>query len=710
MIALLHTGTELRRFGRLRMTKVAIAAICIMPILYSTLYLWSYWNPFGNLANLPVALVNSDRGAEVDGERLDAGAEVAAGLREDGSLRWAEVDHAAAMRGVHDGTYYFAVELPGDFSEAVASPMSDDPRQATLNAVYNDANGYLSTIIGENAMREVLNAVDSRIGAEAVDKLLVGMVDAGMGLSRAAEGAGELDEGLGTLHDGSGELVDGLTRAKDGTTRLAAGTGELRSGVGELAAGTGRLVEGTGELTAGTGRLAAAVNSRAGGIAALQSGADRLREGTAELGAGAARIDSGVGELKSTVDSAAAAQSMGTAEIRRIAEGLRLLPDPASRRAAADLDAAADRLDALGVGPASPLVAGVDALAAGTGELSRQLNDPAAEYRGGIEALAAGTDQLGELVDGVNRLDEGAHRLAAGAAELDAGVGRLSAGAAELDDGATQLDDGATRLLDGGRRLDAGLGTAREGAHELATGLAEGAEQVPSWSEDERRRVATVMGGPVDVSSTNDAGDNSFGGGLAPFFFTLALYIGGIIAFLLLRPLHRRAVSAGVPPLRAAIDGLVPAAVIGIAQTLVIFGTTMLVTPLRPATVAGLALFGIVVSVMFMAINQMFNVALGAGPGKVAAMAFLMIQVVSSGGLYPVETQPAALQWLHPLMPMTYAVQGLRQVLYGDYDPRMAGAVVACLAVTAGAVALTALAARRDRVWTMQRLHPPIAM
>ena len=42
MFAAVNLGTELRRFRRSRLGKLAIIAICLIPLLYSTLYPASY--------------------------------------------------------------------------------------------------------------------------------------------------------------------------------------------------------------------------------------------------------------------------------------------------------------------------------------------------------------------------------------------------------------------------------------------------------------------------------------------------------------------------------------------------------------------------------------------------------------------------------------------------------------------------------------------
>lgn len=91
-------------------------------------------------------------------------------------------------------------------------------------------------------------------------------------------------------------------------------------------------------------------------------------------------------------------------------------------------------------------------------------------------------------------------------------------------------------------------------------------------------------------------------------------------------------------------------------------------------------------------------------------MALLMLQILASGGLYPVETEPRFFQLLHPINPMTYSVNGFRQLMYGNVDHRLVQAIVAIFIITGLALALTAMAARRDRMWTMKRLHPAIQL
>lgn len=94
MIAGLAFGSEIKRFGGSRITRLSLVVLVFLPLCYSALYMWAFWNPFGELNHLPIALVNADRGAEAGGQQVNVGAEVAKSLKEDDSLDWHIVDRA----------------------------------------------------------------------------------------------------------------------------------------------------------------------------------------------------------------------------------------------------------------------------------------------------------------------------------------------------------------------------------------------------------------------------------------------------------------------------------------------------------------------------------------------------------------------------------------------------------------------------------------
>ncbi len=116
----------------------------------------------------------------------------------------------------------------------------------------------------------------------------------------------------------------------------------------------------------------------------------------------------------------------------------------------------------------------------------------------------------------------------------------------------------------------------------------------------------------------------------------------------------------------------------------------------------------LLISAAFLALIQAFNALFGVAVGRVVTLAFLMFQLVSAGGIYPVETTAKPFQYIHPFDPMTYAVNGLRELTVGGVDSRLWVAVAVLSGLIAVSLAATSWAARRNRQYTMERLYPPI--
>jgi putative membrane protein len=120
--------------------------------------------------------------------------------------------------------------------------------------------------------------------------------------------------------------------------------------------------------------------------------------------------------------------------------------------------------------------------------------------------------------------------------------------------------------------------------------------------------------------------------------------------------------------------------------------------------------FMILISFAFVAATQAINALVGPAVGRVLIMALLMLQLVSAGGMYPVETTSRPFQILHRFDPMTYGVNGLRQLILGGIDGRLWQAIVVLIGIGAVSLVVSSLAARRDQLWTLDRLIPAIKM
>jgi putative membrane protein len=349
------------------------------------------------------------------------------------------------------------------------------------------------------------------------------------------------------------------------------------------------------------------------------------------------------------------------------------------------------------------------------GALAKQLRQVAATAREVADAaphladdVAAARSRVDQLASGLGDLATGARQLQAGTADAANGATDLRGGIFRLASGARQLDGGLTTLSDGGRQLASGLGDLRGGAARLASGLASGADQIPGYGDDPSQR-ADVLGDPValDRSTRNPA--STYGVGFAPYFLALALWVGAMITFMVLKPLNRRYLVSGAPSYRVALSGLLPAVAIGLTQATLLFAVVTLglgLDPVHPVQTWSLLAL---TATAFAAIMQLLGAALGA-PGRIAALALLMLQLTSSGGTYPVQTTPAFFQLIHPLLPMTYVVDALRHAIDGGPAGTVVAGMLALVGFGAGALLVTLLVTHRSRRLTPADLHPELVI
>ena len=130
---------------------------------------------------------------------------------------------------------------------------------------------------------------------------------------------------------------------------------------------------------------------------------------------------------------------------------------------------------------------------------------------------------------------------------------------------------------------------------------------------------------------------------------------------------------------------------IGAGQVALLLGVVGFGLGLSIGHPVGTIAFLLLVAATFLAVQQMLISVLGSAAGKVATIALLMLQITSASGTYPVQTTPAFFQAIHPLLPMTYAVEGLRDLITGTPDARLWTAVAYLVGLPAGL-------ARRDLV------------
>jgi putative membrane protein len=678
---------ELRRLTSSRLARLALAALVLIPTLYGGLYLYANHDPYGAFPQVPAAVVSDDAGTTLGtGEKLQVGGGVADHLVESKSFDWHRVSHEEALRGVDDGTYAFAVIMPRTFSADLASTAELKPRQATLVLETNDANNYMTSMIGGQVIKQVTASVASEVSQTAASKLLLGFSEVHDQLAEAVDGSEQLRAGAAKADSGAHQLASGATRLSSGLRELSSGAKRLDTGAGQAASGADHLEAGAGQLASGLGTLQSRTASLPSQTAKLADGAEQVAAGNRTIAGYGTKAATASTDLKRRI---AADRTTFLDALR--SEGLTEAQLTVAQSRLDRIDGYVDRADTTIQSASSDLTrlsTGADRVAAGARTLA--------------DATPALTEGITSAHSGAVRLKDGAGTLAGGLHTLQRGAGQLSAGADQAATGAGSLATGATSLA-------SGLDTLAKGATDLHDGLVKGRDSVPDTSDAQRKAMAQTIGNPVGVSTGSLSSAGSYGAGLAPLFMSLALWIGAYVLFLFVRPLSPRALATSQRSIRTALGGWLAPALVGLVQVAALVLVVGRGVDIRIAHPVLAFLFLCFTSLTFVAILHALASRFGA-VGKFLGLVFMVVQLVSAGGTFPWQTLPAPLQAVHHVVPMSHAVDGLRRLLYGaDLGPVLWSlAVLAAYLVVA--LAVSTVAARRSRMWTPKRIKPALEL
>ena len=514
---------------------VVMVAILMIPTIYAGLFLGSMWDPYGELDQLPVAVVNLDQPVEYDGKTLEIGNDLVETMKEDMTLDFNFTSEEDAKTGLKNGTYYMVVTIPEGFSEAASSVTEKNPEIMQLMYETNPGTNYVASKLGESAMVKMEASIQKSVTETYAKAFMEQLSEVGDKLQEAADGTKELYDGEVKVADGVDALNDGSNALYQGTSDLANGAGTLKEGTQTALNGAGELVNGADKLSSGAADLNTGAKSLADGSVTLADGAAKLANGASSVSTGASKVAEGATTLKnglSTLNANSAALLAGATQLSgglaQLNQSINVggltsgLPEliAASGNIKTGIQTTSDRVNGIvtnysSVGDVSSedLSETLNRLKSTYGESSDAATAYAdlygkyqsmygsyqglnAQYKSFLGSVTSVRDGLSELSLNYNKFDENLNKglgslapalsgASAGIAQLNTGAANLSAGLKSYTDGvasaaagAVTLSDGATTLANGANELSGKMVTLSTGASNLAQGsnkLSEGA-------------------------------------------------------------------------------------------------------------------------------------------------------------------------------------------------------------------------------------------
>ncbi len=636
-----------------------LLGVLIVPLLYSYFYLGAFWDPYSRLEKVPVAVVNEDSGAVINGKSRNVGQEICDKLKEDATLDFTFTDSASAKDGLTGTKYYAIITIPRNFSSTIASTDKSTKEMAIITYSSNEKRNYLASQILNNAVTKVEMTVRASIDEELVAALSQHLKETPDKLQTLVlkNGTGKLQSGSSKLFAGSTTLAAGLKSYKKKLTQFQSGISQANSGSSTLKINLKSLQTGMSKLEVGVGTL----NKAAGSLTSLQKGATALSNGSVALKQGVNSYTSGVNSLLSNVEATTKALAIyaaktGDPTITKIVAGLTTKDNLAN-------------LNALKVG-------------------SIGLNQATDKVTTGAEALAMGANQLTKLQDGISSLKSGITSAYKGTKALAIGSANLAKGLRKLDSVSKKLTSASSRLSSGAYKLQNGLKELTAGISKVNTSVTDSIktakDQLPALTGLDQYAAT-----PVTVASDPYAPVPNYGTAFAPYFLSLSLWVGGLMIFFGIyfdpdRKFKLLSRNSNHPLKRTIVYWL-----IGLAQAVLLCIVLIIGLGLNVVNHPLFFISSCLVSLVFVTIIQLFLLFF-KNVGKFLAIALLILQLTSCGGTFPMETVPKIFNHLFPFMPMTYSVGLFKEAISGTGDNALimknicilVGILVVTLAVT----------------------------
>ena len=528
-------------------------------------------------------------------------------------------------------------------------------------------------------------------------------------ITKLASGSKELKSGTGlllsSLNSKSGDisrLAQGSAAANDGTGKLLAALKAGQPGVQQLAGG-GKLLgqkipelkDGTAQVLLGLTAAQGAIKNKIGpGTLLVAGGVKDVADKSQQLGAGLQGLTKLLEDYLIANPGLAADRNFLT--ILATSRGIRdqaIDPENAAllgvlQTGAANIAAAfkensvpdpanslADAVNAMAAGQknidngVAALKVSAPALQKGTADLATGWNtmiDQVTLLHGGTTQIADGTKAVqtgwSDMTAGVTKLDNGAAQISAGNASVDKGWHDLSAGAAQIHTGMVQVSDGnasvnqgwgdlttgVTQLNDGAAKLD-------DGSNQLASGLKDGAQKTSAIKADDQN--IQMFASPVKLAGSTIHKYPHYRDSTAPYVLSLALFVGILVLSLFINFRRPEEVSA-LSWFGAKFLNL---SVLAVGQALLLSLVVLGFLGMDVDNPMAFVLFTIIVSIIFSGII-LFFASLG-NVGRFMALAFVVLQLSTTGANLPIEMLPENLRNLSSYLPFTYTIEGFKSII-----------------------------------------------
>ena len=657
---------DLLRIHKNVIAMIVIMGITVIPTLYAWFNIAASWDPYGNTGGIKVAIVNNDKGGNLQDKFINVGDELIAKLKENTNLGWEFVSEEEGNNGVHKGKYYATIIIPEEFTSETLSIINNNIKRPTLIYRVNEKSNAIAPKITDKGITTIKSQVDSNI-IETVDGLIF-MVFNEMGVS--IEGSKdkilklingvidlnnkvpEIENIINEINNGSSSAENLITKAKDNLPLLQ---DTLNSSDNLLVDTKNALEKSKGAL----GDVAPVIksdleviNRELGNLEGLINTVININIDKNSILNGLDNISIKLGDINSRVNGIIKSLEPLSKFNNNLKEIINELNTVSTKlNSAIDIIAkVSDTVNNASPVDKSKLQEIKSLIEANKNIVSNILNNYDSLY---IPAINKAIDELTNISDNsITLVNEAKSAIP----DIESLLNNL--------DNALKLGKGDIEKLNNEMpKIKASLSNISSKLSSINKD--EAIDKLLSLLKNDWEAVSSFLGSPVEIKEEVLFPIPNYGSAMSPFYSTLALWVGALILVsLLTTEPHGFKEEIAFKPYEKYFGKFLTFGFIGICQTLILtLGDIFLLKcyVLNKGLFIGVSLLS---SIIFILIVYTL-VSIFGNVGKAIAVILLVIQVAGAGGTFPVEVMPSFFKKVNPLLPFTYAISAMREAVAG---------------------------------------------
>ena len=644
---------------------VIAIGLCMLPPLYAWFNIYSNWDPYGNSSNVKIAVASEDVGWTDDetGESYNAGNEVLDSLKENDSIDWVMLDSSEkAVDGVKSGAYYAAVVLSDDFSRNMYHGFMDGLKQPTITYYENEKKNAVAAKITDTAVSTLKNSIDQMYVEIVVSTLFEDadkVEDRVTGSDTESGSDSDTPKLINTFSDRIDDVNDNIKAYKLLLTSLTAADERLNTSLQDADADIDSLQQKAG------------------------SASDTLSDKTAsgvldDMNKIASDVDSDLRDLQDALDRV---QNAADSSEKQDAYAM---VEKNLRNIRSKLNSMIDSLSKLK--PHTHLLQNkvnriITKLQSQVSDINKIL-DLMDDVSGDIDSGLSSLDRT--LQQKINRLHDSYNNTILPAVEdaVDTIDGALQDGSTAL--GSISEDIAVMRQIVSGTRqsvtdLNGVMSNTSQSLDDISKDLDDLKNELNGLTERELlQKILDFMHGdpegygkflaePVEIESEAVYPVENYGSGVAPFYTTLALWVGCIFLLALMKITPSTEGLKNPRPYQLFFGRFGILFLLGQLQWVVIYIGNIYVLKTQCMHPGRMFLTGAVTSFTFMLLCYAVTLAF-ADLGKAIIVVIVVLQIAGSSGTYPIEVLPEFFQKVYVFFPFPYAINAMRECMFGYYE------------------------------------------